>query len=109
MHNIYYSPEKFGLEMVGGVELSDGNYQFDTIILLRDSHGILLYAHDSGCSCPSPFEDTGVDDLTPCTISEFKTYAETEIERKADWYGNDETSRMRGELVDLLIRVKSLS
>jgi hypothetical protein len=33
------------------------------VVWKRLSDGQLLYGTDSGCSCPSPFEGQGVDDL----------------------------------------------
>jgi hypothetical protein len=105
--SIYYSPEDHGLTIVGGVELSDACYQFDTVVLFRNAEGALFYAQDAGCSCPSPFEDfTSVDDLTPCTLQEFQAYVEPLVKQKEDWYGEAEASRMQGELVDLLIRAR---
>lgn len=102
MYNIYYSPEKFGLTTVGEIELSDGCYQFDTIVLFRNAAGDLLYAHDSGCSCPCPFESHGVDDLTPCTLVEFQVYVESQYS-----HTYSEIDRVKGELVDLIIRVQA--
>lgn len=63
--NIYSSPEKFGLTTIGEVDWSSGSYEFDlTVVWKRESDGKFVYAEDSGCSCPSPFEDTGIEDLT---------------------------------------------
>ena len=63
--NLYYDPEKFGLTTIGEIDFSDGNYCFDyTVVWKRESDGRFVYADDAGCSCPSPFEDTGVDELT---------------------------------------------
>jgi hypothetical protein len=60
----YGSPEQFGLTTIAELERSDGNYQFDLLVLWRrTSDGAVVWAEDSGCSCPSPFEDTGVEDL----------------------------------------------
>lgn len=56
--NIYYNPEGCGLEILAQYEFSDMDYQFDTRIVLRDVKTLRLYmARDSGCSCPTPFED----------------------------------------------------
>jgi len=53
------------------IELDDEPYQFSIICVWR--HGAeLVYAQDSGCSCPSPFEDTQVEDLTTLTPGEWK-------------------------------------
>lgn len=55
--DVYYQPEKFGLTVVAEIDYSDGNYVFDFRVVWKHSSGILLTARDSGCSCPSPFED----------------------------------------------------
>ena len=35
-----------------------GNWEFDTVIILKDPNtGKYFAGHDSGCSCPIPFED----------------------------------------------------
>lgn len=59
MSNIYYSPEDFGLEVVGVIERSDGDYQFDMVVVWKQARGKYWIGQDSGCSCPSPFEDYG--------------------------------------------------
>jgi hypothetical protein len=58
MSNIYYSPEAFGLRTLGEAEFSSGSYEFDLTVVWQDVEtGACYYADDSGCSCPSPFED----------------------------------------------------
>lgn len=72
--NLYYDPQDYSLEPVGEIDWSDGNYVFNlTVVWRRTSDGRLVYGEDSGCSCPSPFEDQGVEDLKPITsVSEFQ-------------------------------------
>ncbi|WP_043654418.1 DUF7574 domain-containing protein [Nocardia thailandica] len=66
--NMYYAPEQYGLTIVGTLDFSDGFYCFDYTVVWQDSTTHRLYmADDSGCSCPSPFEDTAVNDLTEIT------------------------------------------
>jgi hypothetical protein len=56
-NNPYYNPEKYGLEVVGDIEWSDAFYQFDmTVVWFHPESKKYYIAHDSGCSCPSPFE-----------------------------------------------------
>lgn len=56
--DVYYDPEKFDLEKVVEFDFSDGCYQFDLrVIWEHKPTGTLYTARDSGCSCPSPFED----------------------------------------------------
>lgn len=57
--NIYYRPEKHGLELFGEVERQE-SYSFDKFVVWKRKDDIAptwLYAEDSGCSCPSPYED----------------------------------------------------
>lgn len=74
--DLYHSPEKANLEIIGSVDWSDGNYCFDLTVVWR--HTLtrqFFYAEDSGCSCPSPFEDTQVEDLIPITsLAMFRTH-----------------------------------
>lgn len=53
--NPYYHPEVHGLTIVGSVDC-DGDYGFDMFVVWTDGKA-LYWGQDSGCSCPSPFED----------------------------------------------------
>lgn len=55
MSNIYYNPQEFGLTVVGEID-DAGSYEFNTIVVWTDGNKF-YWAHDSGCSCPTPFED----------------------------------------------------
>ncbi len=81
---IYYNPEESGLKTVGEIDWSDGCYQFDlTVVWQRVSDGALLYGEDMGCSCPSPFEDMSVEDLTVTSLADFQAHcAEREKEAR---------------------------
>jgi hypothetical protein len=57
MNNIYYSPQDFGLELVGTMEWSEPNYSFDMLAVWKEKRGRFWIGQDAGCSCPSPFED----------------------------------------------------
>lgn len=58
MSNVYYSPEDFGLTVID--ELSeDEPYQFDILVAWRHTDGTVYWQQDSGCSCPTPFENYG--------------------------------------------------
>lgn len=54
---MYYNPQDYGLEVLGEIERSDGCYQFDMLVVWRESRGQYWIGEDSGCSCPSPFEN----------------------------------------------------
>jgi hypothetical protein len=49
-------------EVVGSADMrGDLSYEFDQVTVFRHKFfGGLLIAHDSGCSCPTPFEDHSV-------------------------------------------------
>lgn len=56
--NPYYSPAECGLTIVGTLDEDDLSYAYNTLVVWRhDASGRLFYAQDSGCSCPTPFED----------------------------------------------------
>lgn len=56
--NPYYSPERCGLKVVGMVE-KEPDYDFNMFVVWESVADKDLYmGSDSGCSCPSPFEDT---------------------------------------------------
>lgn len=56
--NPYDNPEKFGLLTVTEVEWYEPSYSFDTTaVLFSPETKEYWWADDSGCSCPSPFED----------------------------------------------------
>lgn len=63
--NPYYNPDDCGLEIVDQIELEESCYSFDTLCVWRDIEtGGIFWGHDSGCSCPTPFEDfRSLDDL----------------------------------------------
>lgn len=62
--DLYHSPEKYGLEVVGSIEWSEPDWSFDMTVVWKGGVGEYYFASDSGCSCPSPFEDfTSVDML----------------------------------------------
>ena len=64
MSNIYYDAKDFGLEVVAEIEYSDGCYQFDTRVVWKEINGSKLYTmRDSGCSCPTPFEDYNLSNI----------------------------------------------
>lgn len=108
--NIYYHPEQYGLTLFGEVEWSDGCYQFDTTaVWKRDLDGAFFMAEDSGCSCPSPFENhtaaslagplTGAEviGLLNSRLDEAKEEDEDEDEY---WYGGDLNS-----IADSIVRL----
>lgn len=75
--NLYSHPEALGLEVIDDIDFSSGEYEFDMTVVWKLPDGTFAYADDSGCSCPAPFEDIGLADLTHLTsLAEFKTHLE---------------------------------
>jgi hypothetical protein len=101
--NFYGSPGDFGLAPVGEIDWSDGCYQFDYTVVWRRMDGRLVYAEDSGCSCPSPFEDQDASDLIVIKPMELQAHLE---KRQADAYGEAAGYRA-AEIADLMHRVMS--
>lgn len=89
--NIYYSPEKFGLEVIAHIDWDNEAYQFNQTVVWRDKKtGQVYMAHDSGCSCPSPFENfNSVDDLEKLDSISQITYLIKEKEEYRDKYGRN--------------------
>lgn len=75
MENIYYHPEKSGFEIFDSIEM-DASCEYSTTLILRNTEsGRLFYVQDSGCSCPTPFDEASEADLKPLvleTIEEFE-------------------------------------
>lgn len=81
----YYNPEKFGLTTIGEVQWDDDCYGFDLTVVWKHEDGSFYWASDSGCSCPSPFEDyTSLESLESGT----KWDALRAIQDRSDNYAN---------------------
>ncbi len=106
-NNLYSSPGKFGLATVGEVEWDDACYSFDLTVVWKDIEtGALYFADDSGCSCPSPFEDTGRDDLT--LIDRPQVLIDHINKRIADLYdwNASENERAKGDAGQLIVTAR---
>ncbi len=55
MINPYYDSEKFGWEVLE-IKYGDMCSEFDILVFWKTNEGAVFMAHDSGCSCPDPFE-----------------------------------------------------
>ena len=61
---IYDNPEQLELKVFAEISNLALDYEFSMFVVWQDKRGNLFYAEDSGCSCPSPFENiTGVEEL----------------------------------------------
>lgn len=73
--NVYSYPEKHGLTIVDELEFG-GSFEFDTHVVFKHSDGRLFYAHDAGCSCPTPFEAVeGLQDMELLTRQGFDSFS----------------------------------
>lgn len=109
MPDPYYHPEQFGLTTIGEVNWDDESYRFDLTAVWRDASGALYWASDSGCSCPSPFEDiTALDQLATGTVDELEAeLAKLLAEVKASSYRASNAPRVEGEIAGLIDRVRN--
>lgn len=84
--NVYYHPETWDLEVVGEVDYSSGIYEFDTRVVWKHKKTGQLYTmRDSGCSCPTPFEDyNNLEDLEAVNFDNLE--AEIKSERSRSYY-----------------------
>ena len=106
MSNLYYTPQHFALTTVGEIEWGDGCYSFDlTVVWRRNIDGKLVYADDSGCSCPSPFEDHGVEDLKLCTADELLAHLNKRGEDAGAPYGRGMSDEHRMAIAELMARM----
>jgi hypothetical protein len=93
----FYQPEKFNLTQVAMIDYSDGQYQFDYRVVWRHEDGTLYTARDTGCSCPSPFENYHtLEDLEVANIPEL--IEEARSEGKVEWYDGDSIADFVEEL-----------
>lgn len=82
MSNVYYAPETYNLIPFAELELTEPDYSFDILMVWRHAEDDGLYwMNDSGCSCPSPFEDyNSVDDLyLLATANDYKHFEEVAL------------------------------
>lgn len=101
-NNPYSTPDKYGLTTVGQVEWSEPCYDFDLTVVWWTEDGRLYWADDSGCSCPSPFEDfTKLDELTTGTVFDLSAHLER---RRGET--NDGGAYAGPQIVDLLARIR---
>lgn len=83
--DFYYNPDKYGMSQIGEIDWSDGNYQFDLTVVWRKEDGSFVYGEDSGCSCPTPFENMDAQDLIKIeSLQNFQDYLVNHSTRDGD-------------------------
>lgn len=93
------------LDWLGDIDLAEPDWSFDLLrIYRRKSDGVYLWATDSGCSCPSPFEDIPIKEFAEANSAAALLSAVDETLRT---YGN---SSYRGAVsyVDLRSQVRKV-
>jgi len=109
--DVYYQAEQFGLTQIGEIEWAEPDYSFDIGVVWRDAAGQLYYGRDSGCSCPSPFEDyTSLDQLEKFTFAELETKLKQSVEAEvtSTWRRGPSRDKLNAEVVDLLIKAREV-
>lgn len=105
--DVYSSPEKHDLELVGEVQWDEPCWSFDlTVVWFERYTGTFYWDSDSGCSCPSPFENVlSKDDLEKGTFHEAADALQARMQEQPEDTLSDEAP---GEVVDLIGRMREL-
>lgn len=97
MKDVYCNPEEFGLTTVGQIDWDDrDDYGFSMTVVWKDKDGKLYWAFDSGCSCPSPFED--FHDINQLETGSFFDLAQ--------YLGSEQNDYGRAQVIDVLERLR---
>lgn len=101
--DVYYQPEKFGLTLIDKLDYSSGNYVFDFRVVWKHKSGKFYTARDSGCSCPSPFENyTDLKDLDELSISALEKEIREELSKSHECVSRQEASDFLNKVKDPL-------
>lgn len=80
-------PAACGLEILATLDDQNADYSFDTTIVFQDLVTRAVYVcRDSGCSCPTPFENVkGLADLVRVhTMDDFRSVVREEDTKEGD-------------------------
>jgi len=91
--NPYYHPEHQGVTTVATIDWREPCYDFDMTVVWRREDGTYAMASDSGCSRPSPFENTVFADLPVMTRQEVMAALTADFTERAGTYGLDESGK----------------
>lgn len=104
MDDVWYSPEKYDLTFLFELEDPNASYSFDKIAVWEHQDGTLYWGMDSGCSCPSPFEDKTIDDLKAIDDSTWVEFQEA-VENHCLPYNDDDEDVLAPRRVRILSTV----
>jgi hypothetical protein len=104
--DVYHSPEVFGLTPVGEVEWYEPDYSFDfAVVWYHAESGKFYWGSDSGCSCPSPFEDyTSLDKLESGTWWDVAKG----LVQHHDYYFPDGNTRVENEIASVIVKMREV-
>jgi len=108
MGNIYYDPQDFGLELVGEFDWTEPDYSFDMLVVWKSGRGQYWIGEDSGCSCPSPFEDVrDVNELDgPYTKADLRKRVNFRVkDRFENGWGTYPLAVLKKSASDMLARI----
>lgn len=97
------------LEEVVNIDWSDGCYQFDiTLAYYQPSTGKFVWADDSGCSCPSPFEDyTTLDQFETGTVWQLRNHLYERLQGQLDLFtATFREEHVKGEYLSALEKLQ---
>lgn len=107
--NVYYSPEKWGLTVVGMISDPNASYSFDDLVVWQHEDGRLFYASSAGCSCPTPFEEYDtLEELHALTIETYDEFVKDVTQHALPYQYQDESPRedeAAADKVQLLAKV----
>lgn len=95
-------PQKYGFdELLGTIELSGEAWSFNLLAVLRNEKGYYL-GTDSGCSCPSPFENhTDIDFTGPLTAYQAREEIESlvRLAKESTYFHPEDPSDLLAQIV----------
>jgi hypothetical protein len=107
--DLYNQPEHFGVRIVGVVEWDYECYQFNMTVVWVDALDQFYMGDDSGCSCPSPFEDsTSAEDLgMPMTKHEVAAALQKGAEdtQQRSYMSDEDKEMVKASVVSLIEKV----
>jgi hypothetical protein len=84
-HNPHYHPEKLGIKEVLTIDENDQGYDFNTLCFFAHKDGRIFSAQDSGCSCPTPFEDFEGATIDDCKLTLVTSYSQA-LRIYTEWF-----------------------
>jgi hypothetical protein len=106
--NPYYYPQNMGLAQVGYLDDPNANYSFDDLVVWQHEDGRVFWATDSGCSCPTPFEDyTTLESLSELTSESWNDFEDDVMRHCWSSYNKGEDPQ-REEKIELIREIRAL-